>query len=135
MKYLCAGEDRLLVAPTGGGKTQAAILPLLNRAIIEEWEPLAILYITPLRALNRDVDRRLKEVASEVGLRVDVRHGDTTPYQRQKQVRKPPHLLVTTPETFQLLFTGHRLREMISKVRAVIIDEVHEVIGSERGWQ
>lgn len=132
---LCAGEDRLLVAPTGGGKTQAAILPLLNRAVVEEWDPLAILYITPLRALNRDVDRRLKEVATEVGLRVDTRHGDTTPYQRQKQVKNPPHLLVTTPETFQLLFTGHRLREMISNVRAVVIDEVHEVVGSERGWQ
>ena len=89
----------------------------------------------PLRALNRDVDRRLTELAEAVGLRVDVRHGDTTQAQRAKQTRKPPNLMVTTPETFQLMFSGKNLRAMLSTVQAVVVDEVHDLAASERGWQ
>ena len=129
------GKDRLLIAPTGSGKTLSAILPILHRCISEDWEPLSILYITPLRALNRDVDRRLQDIADSVGLRVGLRHGDTTQSERAKQVRKPPHLLVTTPETFQLMFTGKNLRGLLKTVNAVIVDEVHDLAASERGWQ
>ena len=129
------GKDRLLIAPTGSGKTLSAILPILHRCISEDWEPLSILYITPLRALNRDVDRRLQDIAESVGLRVGLRHGDTTQSERAKQVRKPPHLLVTTPETFQLMFTGKNLRGLLKTVNAVIVDEVHDLAASERGWQ
>ena len=129
------GHDRLVIAPTGSGKTMAGILPLFHRCLTEGWSPLSILYITPLRALNRDVDRRLKELAESVGLRVDVRHGDTSQSQRAKQTRNPPHLLVTTPETFQLMFSGKNLRKMLSTVQAVVIDEVHDLAASERGWQ
>ena len=132
---LAEGKDRLLIAPTGSGKTLAAVLPLLHRCKVEEWDPLAILYVTPLRALNRDVDRRLAELSEALELRFGLRHGDTTTSERARQVRKPPHLLVTTPETFQLMFTGHRLRGLLSSVKAVIIDEVHDLAGSERGWQ
>ncbi len=129
------GKDRLLIAPTGSGKTLSAILPVLHRCITEDWEPLSILYITPLRALNRDVDRRLQDIAESIGLRVGLRHGDTTQSERAKQVRKPPHLLVTTPETFQLMFTGKNLRGLLTTVNAVIVDEVHDLAASERGWQ
>ena len=129
------GKDRLLIAPTGSGKTLSAILPILHRCITEDWKPLSILYITPLRALNRDVDRRLEDVAESVGLRVGLRHGDTTQSERAKQVRKPPHLLITTPETFQLMFTGKNLRGLLKTVNAVIVDEVHDLAASERGWQ
>ena len=129
------GKDRLLIAPTGSGKTLSAILPILHRCITEDWEPLSILYITPLRALNRDVDRRLQDIAESIGLRVGLRHGDTTQSERAKQVRKPPHLLVTTPETFQLMFTGKNLRGLLTTVNAVIVDEVHDLAASERGWQ
>ncbi len=132
---LAAGGEGIVVAPTGSGKTMAAVLPLLHRCLTEAWEPLAIVYVTPLRALNRDVDRRLIEVAEAVGLRVALRHGDTSQSERQRQVRRPPHVLVTTPETFQLLFTGHRLRDMLRSVRAVVVDEVHDLAASERGWQ
>lgn len=132
---LMAGKDRLLIAPTGSGKTQSAILPIIHRCLTENWQPLSILYITPLRALNRDVDRRLQELAESVGLSVGVRHGDTSQSDRAKHVRKPPHIMVTTPETFQLMFTGKNLRELLKTVKCVIIDEVHDLSASERGWQ
>lgn len=132
---LCKGGDRIIVAPTGSGKTMSAVLPLLNRCLVEEWKPLSILYITPLRALNRDVDRRLNEITEAVGLKVGLRHGDTKQSERSRQVRNPPDLLVTTPETFQLMFTGKNLRELLKRVQAVIIDEVHDLAASERGWQ
>mgnify|MGYP003332374472 FL=1 len=129
------GHDRLIVAPTGSGKTMAGILPLFHRCLTEAWPSLSILYITPLRALNRDVDRRLRELAAAVGLTVDVRHGDTSQADRARQTRRPPNLLVTTPETFQLMFSGKNLRAMLSTVQAVVVDEVHDVVASERGWQ
>jgi len=132
---LCDGGDRIIVAPTGSGKTMSAVLPMLNRCLVEEWKPLSILYITPLRALNRDVDRRLNEITEAVGLKVGLRHGDTKQSERSRQVRNPPDLLVTTPETFQLMFTGKNLRELLKRVQAVIIDEVHDLAASERGWQ
>ncbi|MBL6890880.1 MAG: DEAD/DEAH box helicase [Candidatus Poseidoniaceae archaeon] len=129
------GKDRLLIAPTGSGKTLSAVLPIIHRCLDENWEPLAVLYITPLRALNRDIDRRLHDIAESVGLKVGIRHGDTTQSERSRQTRKPPHILVTTPETFQLMFTGKNLRKLLQSVRAVIIDEVHDLAASERGWQ
>lgn len=134
-KQLLAGSDLLLIAPTGSGKTEAAVMPLLSRAINKKWDPLCILYVTPLRALNRDIDRRIEALATATGLRSDVRHGDTSQSQRTKQSRNPPHLLVTTPETCQLLLFGSRLREGMKNLRAVVIDEVHDLAASERGAQ
>ncbi|MDP7312072.1 MAG: DEAD/DEAH box helicase, partial [Candidatus Thalassarchaeaceae archaeon] len=71
-KQLLAGDDLLLIAPTGSGKTEAVVMPLLSNALTESWEPLCILYITPLRALNRDIDRRIAALAKAVGLNADV---------------------------------------------------------------
>ena len=132
---ISTGGDRLIVAPTGSGKTMAAMLPLLDRCLNEKWEGMSILYITPLRALNRDVDRRLDELTNAVGLRLGLRHGDTTQSERNKQVRKPPNVMITTPETFQIMFTGSKLRELLRSVRAVVIDELHDMADGERGWQ
>jgi len=132
---ISAGGDRLIVAPTGSGKTMAAMLPLLDRSLKNQWKGMSILYITPLRALNRDVDRRLDEVTSAVGLRLGLRHGDTSQSERNKQVRNPPNVMITTPETFQIMFTGSRLRELLRDVQAVVIDELHEMADGERGWQ
>lgn len=132
---ISSGGDRLVVAPTGSGKTMAAILPLLDRCLKEEWSGMSILYITPLRALNRDVDRRLEEITQAVGLRLGLRHGDTTQSERTKQVRNPPNIMITTPETFQIMFTGSKLRELLKSVQAVVIDELHEMADGERGWQ
>ena len=132
---ISSGGDRLVVAPTGSGKTMAAILPLLDRCLKEEWSGMSILYITPLRALNRDVDRRLEEITQAVGLRLGLRHGDTTQSERTKQVRNPPNIMITTPETFQIMFTGSKLRELLKSVQAVVIDELHDMADGERGWQ
>ena len=129
------GKSRLLVAPTGSGKTEAAVLPLLSSCYTNEWGPMSILYVTPLRALNRDIDRRLEQLGKEVGISVGLRHGDTSQAERTRQSKKPPHLLITTPETLQIMFTGSRLREHLRNVRAIIVDEVHEVAASERGTQ
>ena len=132
---IASGIDCLVIAPTGSGKTMSAMLPLLDRCLRENWKGMSILYITPLRALNRDVDRRLEEIITSIGLKLGLRHGDTSQSERTKQVRNPPNVMITTPETFQLMFTGSRLRKLLLDVKAVVIDEVHEMANGERGWQ
>ena len=135
MPGLLEGGHRLLLAPTGSGKTEAAVLPLASRALSEKWQGLSILYITPLRALNRDIDRRLGAMLHPLGLSVGLRHGDTPQKERTRQSRSPPNLLVTTPETLQIMLLGSRLRQHLAGVRAIVIDEVHDLAASERGSQ
>src|SRR3989442_14427312 len=99
------GASALVIAPTGIGKTEAAILPILHKILTEKPEPVCCLYITPLRALNRDMLRRMTSFAEQLGLRIAVRHGDTPTKERAELTRHPPDVLITTPATFQLLFT------------------------------
>ncbi len=117
--------DALLVAPTGTGKTEAALVPLLQQRLTDPDPQNRVVYVTPLRALNRDMEQRMLTLTRAVGLTAGVRHGDTTTAERSKQVRRPPDLLITTPETLPILFTGHRLRTMLGGVRTVVVDEVH----------
>ena len=116
-------------------KLRQAILPLASRFISENWDGLSILYITPLRALNRDIDRRLAEMLEPLGITVGIRHGDTSQRERTKQSKNPPNLLITTPETAQIMLLGSRLRGHLSRIKAVVLDEVHDLASSERGAQ
>ncbi len=127
--------DALLLSPTGTGKTEAALLPLLSRLLVQPTPPISLLYVTPLRALNRDLEHRLVSLVREVGLSAAVRHGDTPSSARLAQSRHPPDLLLTTPETLQVLLVGRHLRAALANVRTVVVDEIHELVGSDRGAQ
>ncbi len=130
------GENLLLIAPTGTGKTEAAFLPILDMMIREpRGGGIRLIYITPLRALNRDLMDRLHWWCSQLDLRIAVRHGDTEAKERSLQARMPPDILITTPETLQAILPGKVMRQHLSHVKWVIVDEVHELAGEKRGCQ
>src|SRR5213594_1869285 len=143
-------RDTLISAPTGSGKTLAAFLVSIDRLIrAAEKAPLAdevhVLYISPLKALSNDIRRNLEDplaeieqVALELGypshnIRTALRTGDTTQAERQEIVKKPPHILITTPESLYLMLTAERSREILRTVKTVIVDEIHALLRDKRG--
>jgi len=133
------GKHSLVIAPTGTGKSESALLPIFSLFLAErekkKAEGISILYITPLKALNRDMLERLNWWANHLSIKVDVRHGDTTQYQRSKQTKNPPELLVLTPETLQSILPAKKMGLHLADVKHVVIDEVHELVESKRGTQ
>src|SRR6266540_1548294 len=147
---IASGRDTLIVAPTGSGKTLAAFLwtlDHLHRLGLERRleDRVYVVYVSPLRPLNNDIEKNLREplagiraAATAEGLtlpevRVAVRTGDTLAAARQAMTRRPPHVLITTPESLYILLTSERFRPALAGARFVIVDEVHALMGGKRG--
>ena len=145
-----SGRDVLICAPTGSGKTLAAFLICLDRLVRQAragslQDRTAAVYVSPLKALSSDIAKNLEAPLAEIRalaerrgvalqtIRTGVRTGDTPAYERQKMVRRPPHILVTTPESLFILLTAERSREMVKTAGTVIVDEIHAVAGNKRG--
>jgi len=129
-------KDCLVIAPTGSGKTECSVIPIFS--LLKKSKTIGkikALYITPLRALNRDVFRRITKYAYENELSIEIRHGDTTQKDRKRIRDNPPDILITTPETLVILLTQIKMLDALSDLEWIVIDEVHELLASERGTQ
>jgi len=130
---IAEGMNVLILAPTGYGKTESALLPVLEG--IKSTKSIAALYITPLRSLNRDLLRRFHYWCDKLDVTRDVRHGDTTQAQRTKQRKSPPQIMLTTIESLQALLMAPIMRRHLRNVKYVIVDEIHDVLDNKRGAQ
>ncbi|NBC13317.1 MAG: DEAD/DEAH box helicase, partial [Gammaproteobacteria bacterium] len=133
---ILAGEHAILLAPTAGGKTEAAVLPVLSRALTEDWQGLGILYICPIKALLNNLEPRLAHYAGMVGRRAALWHGDVGASSKGGLLREPPEILLTTPESLEGMLVSRRVdhRRLFGDLHTVIIDELHAFAGDDRGW-
>lgn len=131
-----AGRDVLLLAPTAGGKTEAAAWPVLSRIAAEGWRGLSALYICPLKALLNNLEPRLQRYAGFVGLRAGLWHGDVGDAARRRILRDPPEVLLTTPESLEAILISARSdhEALLGRVRIAVVDELHAFAGDDRGW-
>ncbi|MGC8948226.1 MAG: DEAD/DEAH box helicase [Thermoprotei archaeon] len=129
------GRNVFIVAPTGSGKTEAVFFPLIDLVLRFGGGGIKALYVTPMRALNRDILRRMMDIALSAGLKIAVRHGDTRQAERKEQIESPPDILITTPEMLQAMLVAKNVRPLLRWVRVVVIDEFHELFSSKRGAQ
>jgi ATP-dependent Lhr-like helicase len=149
-QQITSGRDVVIAAPTGSGKTLAAFLWSISRLILAAehgalYDATDVVYVSPLKALGNDIEKNLKEplegisrLAAEAGsslpdIRVMVRSGDTSARDRARMVRRPPHILITTPESLYILLTAEGSRRALASARTVIVDEIHAVAGDKRG--
>lgn len=131
-----AGQDALLLAPTAGGKTEAAIFPLLTRMEDERWRGLSVLYVCPLRALLNNLEPRLQMYTAWTGRRAALWHGDVGAGPRRRLLLDPPDVLLTTPESLEAMLVSTKVDapRLFADLRAVVVDEVHAFAGDDRGW-
>jgi ATP-dependent Lhr-like helicase len=133
---LLAGDDLVMVAPTAGGKTEAAMLPLLSRMAEQNWTGTSVLYLCPLKALLNNLLPRLERYADWLGRRAAIWHGDTTAGHRRKTQREQPDILLTTPESLEAMLVSTNVDHatFLGNLRVVVVDEVHAFAGDDRGW-
>jgi ATP-dependent Lhr-like helicase len=130
------GRHVLLGAPTAGGKTEAAVLPLLSRMVHERWSGLSVLYVCPLRALLNNLYPRVEGYCELLGHRAAIWHGDVGDGERKRILADPPDVLLTTPESIEAMLMSRRVESerLFGGVQAVIVDEIHAFAGDDRGW-
>ncbi|MEV4529213.1 DEAD/DEAH box helicase [Streptosporangium sp. NPDC049304] len=133
---LASGQDALLLAPTAGGKTEAAAFPLLSAMAAQHWTGISILYVCPIKALLNNLLPRLERYAEWLGRRVALWHGDVTSSRRAAILRDPPDILLTTPESLESMLVSTKVDHPVifAGLRAVVVDEVHAFAGDDRGW-
>ena len=130
------GDHALLLAPTAGGKTEAAVFPLLSRMLTERWSGLSVLYVCPIKALLNNIESRLRAYGTLVGRRVALWHGDIGASRRRAIMQERPDLLLTTPESIEVMLVSNRAepRVLFRDLQAVVVDELHAFAGDDRGW-
>ncbi|MCS7139037.1 MAG: DEAD/DEAH box helicase, partial [Crenarchaeota archaeon] len=150
IKPIVNGENTLISAPTGSGKTLACFLTILNDLVKRGFEGMLedkvyCVYVSPLRSLNNDIKKNLsqpldeiKKIAEDKGfcfpdIRIYVRTGDTKTSERSKMLKKPPHILITTPESLSIILVAPKFRSFLRGIQWVIVDEIHELCSSKRG--
>lgn len=131
-----SGADCVLVAPTAGGKTEAAVFPLLSEMVEGNWSGTTILYVTPLRALLNNIHSRVSAYCSWLGRTAGLWHGDVGQPDRRRLLAERPDILLTTPESIEAILVSRRVdhERFLGAVRAVVVDELHAFAGSDRGW-
>ncbi len=136
-KAYLEGRDGLIQVPTGAGKTYAAVMGPIARMLARPGAGIRLLYLTPLRALSRDLALAIRAPIEAMGwpLRVGIRNGDTASAERSRQLRQPPQILITTPESLSVLLAGAKADELFGGLETVVLDEWHELLGSKRGSQ
>ncbi|MCY2987239.1 MAG: DEAD/DEAH box helicase [Planctomycetota bacterium] len=130
------GQHHIILAPTAGGKTEAAFFPVLSRMLTEGWPALSLLYICPIKALLNNLDIRLQRYCSLVGRRSALWHGDVKTTDRKHILQEPPDCLLTTPESLEVMLVSPNVdsRRLFANLQAVIVDEIHAFAGDDRGW-
>ena len=136
VKPVLDGVDCLLLAPTAGGKTEAATFPLLSRMTAEGWTGIPVLYVCPLRALLNNLQPRIQDYAAWVGRSAALWHGDTGQGARRRILRERPDVLLTTPESLESMLVSATIdsTQVFADLRVVVVDEVHAFAGDDRGW-
>jgi ATP-dependent Lhr-like helicase len=133
---ILTGRDTLVLAPTAGGKTEAAVFPLLSRMATDDWQGVSVLYVCPLRALLNNLQPRINGYAAWLGRSAAVWHGDVSQSQRQRILVERPDIVLTTPESIESMLVSTKVdpRVLFSGLRAVVVDEIHAFAGDDRGW-
>lgn len=126
----------VVLAPTAGGKTESAFFPVISQMLAESWEGLSVLYVSPIKALLNNQEQRLHKYMQLVGRRAALWHGDTSQGERKRILAEPPDLLLTTPESLEVMLVSSKIdhHRFFTNIRVVVIDELHAFAGDDRGW-